>query len=156
MIRILFVCSANRCRSPTAQGILENIIEKRALQDQILVDSAGTHVFHPGNPPDPMAIQEAENNDIDISRQRTRIVIAEDFEEFDYIIGMDRYNIEHLMKISPEQHKPKIKLLTEFYNLEDLECIPDPYRADLGGFSHVYEIIAAATDTLLQQIIKRS
>ena len=95
-VKVLFVCMGNICRSPTAQGVFENLVVSQGLAERILIDSAGTHAYHVGNPPDRRSQAAAKDRGLDLSGQRARKVELLDFERFDYILAMDRTNLQDL------------------------------------------------------------
>ena len=88
MIKVLFVCMGNICRSPSAEGVFRDKVSVAGLSDRIYIDSAGTHAYHVGNPPDPRSQEAAIKRDFDLSAQRARKVEVSDFDEFDYVIAM--------------------------------------------------------------------
>ncbi len=114
-IKVLFVCMGNICRSPTAHGVFQGMVEREGLIEQIEVDSAGTHAYHVGNPPDNRAQQTALDRGFDLSGQRARQATSEDFLRFDYILAMDRDNYANLAAISPGgEMRAELKLFMDF------------------------------------------
>src|SRR6185436_7897223 len=99
MVKVLFVCMGNICRSPTAEGVFRKLVREQGLEDVIEIDSAGTHDYHIGAPPDPRAQQAAARRGIDLSSLRGRKAAREDFSRFDYILVMDRENYDNLLEI---------------------------------------------------------
>lgn len=154
-VKVLVVCMGNICRSPLAHGLLEHRVEKAGLSTRIVIDSAGTHAYHVGNPPDPRSQQTARRHGIDLSTQRARKVQVSDFAEFDYVLAMDNDNHALLRAQCPEEHRHKLKLFLEFApQLAETE-VPDPYYGGDSGFEQVYQLIAAATDGLIADIEAR-
>jgi len=151
-IRVLMVCMGNICRSPLAHGLFQSLVEKEGLSELIVVDSAGTHAYHVGEPPDPRSQQTAERHGIDLSEQRARRVRQQDFEEFDYILAMDRDNYDNLIDIAPPAHQHKVRLFLEFAPQHREREVPDPYYGGADGFTHVYELVEAAARGLLADI----
>lgn len=151
-IRICFVCMGNICRSPTAQGVFANMLQREGLSEVVEVDSAGTHAYHVGEPPDRRARAAALKRKIDLGPQRARRVASEDFEDFDYIVAMDRSNQEDLMEIaSPGQHD-KIRLFLEYAaELPEID-VPDPYYGGPQGFERVLDLIEVASQALIAEI----
>lgn len=149
------VCMGNICRSPLAHGLFEDLVEREGLSDLIVVDSAGTHAYHIGEAPDPRSQQTARRHGIDLSHQRARRVAHPDFEEFDYILAMDRDNYSILVRSAPAEHHSKIRLFLEFAPERDEEEVPDPYYGGPEGFDRVYDMVEAAARGLLQDIRSR-
>ena len=107
-VSVLFVCTGNICRSPTAQGVFEYKVAQAGLTQRVFVDSAGTHGFHVGCKPDTRAQVAAARRGFDLSQQRSRRVASEDFANFDYLIGMDFANLEVLLELCPPPHRDKL------------------------------------------------
>ena len=110
MIRVLFVCLGNICRSPSAEGVLRMLVAQAGLEHKIEVDSAGTGAWHIGEPPDPRALNAAAARGIDLSGQRARQIALADFHAFDYILGMDRQNLAVLNKMRPRTQQGMAEL----------------------------------------------
>ena len=124
MVKVLFVCLGNICRSPTAESMFRKLLEETALAERIMTDSAGTHTYHIDQPPDHRAQQAAARRGIDMSALRGRQATAEDIEEFDYVLAMDRENYHNLIRIKGEREN--IRLLLEYSeNFTDDE-VPGP------------------------------
>lgn len=142
----------NICRSPTAQGVFEFLVEEASLGEHIDIDSAGTHAYHIGEKPDQRATQAAAGRGIDLSRQRARRVEAADFARFDYVLAMDSSNFDDLAAICPQQHQDKIHLFLEF--AEDLSQreVPDPYYGGNHGFERVLDLIEMGARALLEDV----
>jgi len=141
MIAILIVCSANICRSPLAQGVLEKLVVEQGLQHQVTVDSAGTHVFKSGHRPDKRAQQMADKTGANIKKLKARMVKADDFLRFDYILAMDLENLRSLEAICPEEYRNKLHLMMEFASQSDSNEVPDPYFGNLLGFERVLGLL---------------
>lgn len=155
MIKVLFVCLGNICRSPTAEGVFRKLIQEQGYVDRILTDSAGTHAYHVGEPPDERAQATAALRDIDISQSRGRMATVSDIEEFDYILAMDRENLLHLRKIGPPQMRHKIELLLKYLPHRREQDVPDPYFGGASGFDRVLDMIEEAAHGLLNEIRNR-
>lgn len=155
MIRVLFVCLGNICRSPTAHGVMLGLLESEGLNDQVFVDSAGTAGWHIGKTPDPRSQQAALARGVDISDQRARQVSAEDFETFDYVLAMDRSNLDDLKALytsnGSQGTEPKL-FLRAFGRSFDEHEVPDPYYGGEAGFRHVLDLVEDACDGLLADI----
>jgi len=152
MVKVLFVCMGNICRSPTAHGVFEHLVLQASLEKQIEIDSAGTHAYHVGEPPDKRAQATALNRGVDLSTQRARRVREADFEYYDYVIAMDNDNLVNLRKICPRAQKSKIILFLDYSNLFDEDEVPDPYYGGPKGFERVLDMVESAADGLLREI----
>lgn len=142
---VLFVCTGNICRSPTAEGVFSTLIEKEKLTQQFFIESAGTHAYHIGEAPDLRAQKAAKERGVSLSQIRARKIIFGDFEDFDYILAMDKDNYDILMQFSPDQHKAKIKLYLDFAPHLDICEVPDPYYGGQYGFEKVLDMIEDAS-----------
>jgi len=151
-IKVLFVCMGNICRSPTAQGVFEALVAGSSLAEQILVDSAGTHAYHIGEPPDARASEAALRRGVDLSPQKARRVTPEDFVEFDYVLAMDRSNYEDLSALCEAGYLPKLRLFLEYAPDLKLYEVPDPYYGGATGFERVLDLIEEAAQGLLADI----
>ena len=152
--KVLFVCMGNICRSPTAHGVFEQKVQKRKLNDQIIVDSAGTHAYHVGESPDPRSQATALTKGYDLSTQRARQVTKQDFDEFDYVIAMDDANYQNLMLLANDDQKSRVHLCMSFAQSRDETEVPDPYYGN-DGFEHVLDMIEVASDGLLEHILAK-
>ncbi len=151
-IRVLFVCTGNICRSPTAEAVLTQRVAAAGLADRIKVDSAGTHDFHVGDAPDPRAQETAARRGYDLSKQRGRQVIRRDFVEFDYVLAMDQTNVRALAPLCPAEHAGKLRLIMEFARGSTEREVPDPYNGGSQDFDWVLDLLEAATDGLLEHL----
>ena len=154
-IAVLFVCMGNICRSPTAEGVFRHIVENSHLSEQIETDSAGTHAYHVGEPPDNRAQSTANSRGIDISDLRARRVSDDDFEVFDYIIAMDKDNLAGLLNQCPAHHQEKVKLFLSYAEAVNESEVPDPYYGGEHGFVRVFDMVEAASNGLLAEINNR-
>lgn len=154
-IKVLFVCMGNICRSPLAHGRFEHLVQEDGLAGRISVDSAGTHAYHEGEPPDLRSQQTALRRGIDISGQRARKVAPADFEEFDYILAMDRDNLVILQSLAPPGQSHKVRLFLDFAPELNESEVPDPYYGGQAGFERVYDLVDAASLGLLEVIRTR-
>jgi protein-tyrosine phosphatase len=138
------VCLGNICRSPLAEGIMQNLVDERGLDWQI--DSAGTGGWHVGEGPDRRSVRTARNHGIDISRQVCRQFRPSDFERFDHIFVMDKYNLSDVQAMAPDETaEAKVKLL-----LGNRE-VPDPYYDD-SQFEPVFELIEEGCKDIVKQL----
>jgi len=154
MVKVLFVCLGNICRSPTAHGVFESMLESEGLSSSVSVDSAGTGAWHAGHSPDGRAQQAAISRGVDLSHIRARQVEIEDFEMFDYILAMDKTNLNDLLDQSPEAYKEKIKLFLSFGQDDKILEVPDPYYGGVKGFDTVLNLVESACQGLLEEIKK--
>jgi protein-tyrosine phosphatase len=144
----------NICRSPTAEGVFIKRLRDAGLQDQVYVDSAGTHAYHVGNPPDRRSQQTAARRGVDLSKLRARQAIAEDFRQFDYVLAMDEDNFAYLRSLCPPDEEYKLRLFLEFAPHLPTREVPDPYYGGLSGFDRVLDMVEEAADGLLDEIIR--
>ena len=154
-VSVLFVCMGNICRSPTAHGIFRRLIEQEGLADRILIDSAGTHAYHIGKPPDERAQATAIKRGFDLSDLRARQAAAVDFETFDYVLAMDRENREILASLCPAGYEERLSLFLDYAPDLGIEEVPDPYWGGEQGFEQVFDMLEAASLGLLEEIRSR-
>ncbi len=155
MPSVLFVCMGNICRSPMAEGIFRREVIQSGLQDQISIDSAGTHSYHIGEPPDTRAQSAISLRGVDISGLRGRQVADADFETFDYILAMDEGNLSILRSNSPAHSHEKIRLLLSFSSKYPNQEVPDPYYGGKRGFEDNLDMIEDAVQGLIDDIRSR-
>jgi protein-tyrosine phosphatase len=151
-VSVLFVCMGNICRSPTAEGVFRHHVNERGLGDRIAIDSAGTHAYHVGEPPDRRAFAAAERRGISLAELYARRVSDSDFESFDFIIAMDEDNLRRLVDQSPEEHRAKVQLFMSFASVDVTE-VPDPYYGGSAGFEKVLDLIEEASRGLLETLV---
>lgn len=149
---VLFVCMGNICRSPTAEGVFRHRLKLAGLENQVLVDSAGTHAYHVGNPPDDRSIQHAARRRYDLAKLRARQVIEEDFTRFRYVLAMDGANLSSLLKLRPDNHEGHVGLFLDFVPDARLREVPDPYYGGADGFELVLDLVEEGADSLLQRV----
>jgi protein-tyrosine phosphatase len=154
-IKVLFVCMGNICRSPTAHGVFRRLVESEGLADVIEIDSAGTHAYHVGEPPDPRSRATAERRGVDLGDLRARQARIEDFERFDYVLAMDRDNFHGLQALCPSGMEHKLVLFLDFAPHLRLREVPDPYYGGPNGFEQVFDMVEQAAQGLLSDIRSR-
>ena len=150
--RILFVCMGNICRSPTAEGVFRKVLAERAPELDVQIDSAGTHGYHTGAPPDPRACRAAQRRGVDLKPLRARQVTAHDFEHFELVIAMDEQNRQFLVEACPPEYQSRIRLLLEFAPHLERREVPDPYYGGSTGFEHVLDLVEEAATGLLEHL----
>lgn len=151
MKRILFVCTGNICRSPTAEAVARHWAAKTGLDGEIEFDSAGTHGYHAGETPDARAQQTARSRGYDLARLRARAVERRDFEDFDLILAMDRGHLNWLRRECPAQHLHKLAMFLSYSEIEPDGDVPDPYYGGKDGFELVLNLCEDAVRGLLDQ-----
>ncbi len=152
MVRVLFVCMGNICRSPLAQGVLENVLRREGLQGEVFVDSAGTGSWHAGSPPDERAQRSARLRGLDLSSQRARQIAREDCESFDYVLTMDEANYRTVAALC--RGRAEVRPFLDFAAGSPETEVPDPFYGGPEGFEHVLDLVEAASEGLLEDIKK--
>jgi protein-tyrosine phosphatase len=150
--RVLFVCMGNICRSPTAEGVFRKLLAERAPELDVQIDSAGTHGYHVGAPPDPRACLAAERRGVDLRSLRARRVHDRDFEHFELVLAMDEQNREFLLELSPPEYHDRIRLFMEFAPHLERREVPDPYYGGATGFEHVLDLVEEAAAGLIEHL----
>lgn len=152
---LLFVCTGNICRSPTAEGVMRQRLRAAGLEDAVLVDSAGTHGYHVGDPPDPRSIAAARRRGVDIAGLAARRVVAADFQRFDLILAMDGGHYQHLRRMAPPGSERRVRLFLDFCpDGVPGRDVPDPYYDGPAAFERVLDLVEDAADGLLS-IVRR-
>lgn len=146
---VLFVCLGNICRSPTAHGVFEHLVEQAGLTGRIQIDSAGVADWHTGKAPDKRSQEYAAKRGYNLSHLRARPVTIEDFETYELLLAMDGNNLKHLLEMSPPEHRHKVKLFLEFAEGISEREVPDPYYGDGEGFELVLDLVDNACQGLL-------
>jgi protein-tyrosine phosphatase len=153
MMRILFVCMGNICRSPTAEGVFRSLVLAEAPDLEIFIDSAGTHDYHRGQPPDERAQAAALARGVDLGTLRARQVESADFETFDLIIAMDEANLSALNRRCPPPLRERLRLFMEYAPARSVREVPDPYYGGPNGFEHVLDLVEDASRGLLESLL---
>lgn len=150
--RIVFVCTGNICRSPTAEGVLRQMAAAQGLADRVEVASAGLEDWHAGAPPDARSQAHAQRRGYDLAAQRARHFTRRDFEFFDWVIAMDAGHHDRLRRMCPPQHAHKLRRAADFGDSVPKDGVPDPYCGDAGGFERVLDLIEAACAGVMAEI----
>jgi protein-tyrosine phosphatase len=153
--RILFVCTGNICRSPTAEGVARGLAAKQGVDHLFEFDSAGTHGYHVGDPPDPRTVAAARRRGYDLSSLRARRVTEFDFISFDHVLAMDREHLELLQRACPRLHHKKLGLFLEYRQAFDQDEVPDPYYGGAQGFEQVLDLVEDAAAHLILTLSAR-
>jgi protein-tyrosine phosphatase len=152
-VNVLFVCMGNICRSPTAQGVFRDMVDKQGLSEYISTDSAGTIDYHTGSQPDRRARETAVKRGLDLSDLRARMVTSDDFERFDYVLAMDQANYSDLEAICPPGREERLYLFLDFAPDQPIREVPDPYYGGITGFDRVFDLVEEASRGLLEKIV---
>ena len=152
LYRVLFVCMGNICRSPTAHGVFEAMVQEAGLGEQVRVDSAGTHSYHVGAPPDARSQAHALNRGYDLSSQSARQLTRQDFADFDLVLVMDWDNLALAQERCPPEQQRKVRRLAEFFQQHDSTVVPDPYQGGAQGFEHVLDLVEDGCAGLLRHV----
>ena len=152
VVKVLFVCMGNICRSPTAEGVFRQKVEQQGLTARISIDSAGTHAYHIGKPPDTRSQQAAQRRGLDLSTLRARQVELRDFKHFDYVLAMDEENLSGLLEICPQPLQQKVQLFLQYAPHTNEINVPDPYYGGAVGFERVLDLVEAASQGFITHL----
>ncbi|MCW2245266.1 protein-tyrosine phosphatase [Azospirillum fermentarium] len=152
MVKVLFVCTGNICRSPTAHGVFRAFVREAGLEDRIHTDSAGTSGYHVGDPPDRRSLELARQRGYDLSDLRARRVTVGDFRDFDHILAMDHGHLDALRRMAPRDSTADVRLFLDYAPDWPVREVPDPYYGGALGFVEVLEMVEAASRGLLGRI----
>jgi protein-tyrosine phosphatase len=152
VVSVLMVCTGNICRSPTAEGALRHLAKARGLADRVRIASAGTHDYHVGEAPDPRSMQHASKRGYDLSLQRAMQVAKAHFEEFDYILAMDRGHLRILKQMQRQGARARLGLFLEASGKWKDGDVPDPYYGGDAGFEQVLDMVEEAGARWLDRI----
>lgn len=150
--RILFVCTGNICRSPTAEGVTRHWLRMVGLDGQVTVDSAGTQGYHAGEAPDPRSQRAAAGRGYDLSRLRGRKLKSDDYAHFDLLLAMDRGHYEIMRRKCPPEHQHKIRLFLSFAPELGHDEVPDPYYGGASDFDDVLRLCEAGAQGLIDML----
>lgn len=154
MVKVIFVCMGNICRSPTAEVVFRHLVESAGVSEHFLIDSAGTHDYHIGSPPDKRTQHAALQRGYDMSGLRGRQVEVADFDRFDYVLAMDHANLATLRRLCPDGKRERLGLFLEYASRHDEREVPDPYYGGGKGFERVLDLVEDAAEGLLEHIQK--
>lgn len=155
-VRVLFVCTGNICRSPTAHAVFLQRVHEAGLAERIEVDSAGTHGFHVGQAPDRRSTEAAARRGYDLSDQRARQIEADDLSTFDYVLAMDGGNLAMLQALMStagiSSPRARIGLLLDYVEGAVGKDVPDPYYGTRNGFEEVLDLVESGAERLLARL----
>lgn len=153
MTAILFVCTGNICRSPTAEGVFRHLVAQAGLEDQFTIDSAGTHAYHVGEPPDHRSAAAAERRGYDLSPLRARALVPADYDRFDLLLAMDRGHLEIMQRKRPAGSRAELSLFLDHAPtpLKGRD-VPDPYYGEGRHFGEVLDLVEAGSRALLRKL----
>lgn len=153
-VRILFVCLGNICRSPAAQGVMEQLVKEKGVEDKFVIDSAGLYGGHAGDLPDHRMRVHAQRRGLNLTH-RSRQVRESDFDRFDIIVAMDNSNYDRLRALAPTpEDERKVVKMADFFTLHPwADCVPDPYYDGAQGFENALDLIEDGCNTLLRKLI---
>ncbi|MEB3230426.1 MAG: low molecular weight protein-tyrosine-phosphatase [Leptolyngbyaceae bacterium] len=153
--KLLFVCLGNICRSPSAEGIMNHLLEQRQLTNQIECDSAGTSSYHIGSSPDSRMTAAAKRQGIRLSG-RSRQFVLEDFDQFDLILAMDKSNYQDILRLDRQgQYGDRVRLMCHYCRHHSDDEVPDPYYGGEAGFNYVIDLLQDACEGLLDEVLKK-
>lgn len=150
-VGVLFVCMGNICRSPTAHGVFQAMVDEQGLGDRIVVDSAGTHSYHIGSPPDLRSQDTARSHGIDLSALQARRFESDDYLDFDFLLAMDFSNLSNMESLKTDGARARLDLMLDYSDKYKQKEVPDPYYGE-DGFEQVFDLISDASAGLLRHI----
>src|SRR5579871_3729658 len=153
--KVLFVCTGNICRSPTAEAVFRHHVTAAGLDKRIETASAGTHTFHVGETVDSRSIAAAAARGVDMADMRARKLLDEDFHTFDLILVMDRHHHNHLTALKPNEARATIQLFLDYHPKLAGRNVPDPFYGTPDDFKHVFTMIDEASRSLLAELKKQ-
>lgn len=152
MFKVLFVCTGNICRSPTAHGVLRHRLKELALDTRVFADSAAMKSYHIGDPPDFRSMDRAAARGYDLSDLRARRIETDDFHDFSLILAMDKGHFRGLKAVRPKESRADIRLFMDFAPQLNIKQVPDPYYGGQDDFEHVLDLVEAGVDGLINTL----
>jgi protein-tyrosine phosphatase len=149
---VIFICTGNICRSPTAHGVFRQRVRDAGLDAAVRVDSAGTHGYHVGDPPDKRSQTHARSRGYELADLRARQLAAHDFTQAHLLLVMDDDNLRAAQSRCPPEHRAKLRRFTEFCRVHRSRSVPDPYYGEADGFEHVLDLVEDGCDGLLAHV----
>jgi protein-tyrosine phosphatase len=149
---VIFVCTGNICRSPTAHGVFRQRVRDAGLDAQVRVDSAGTQGYHVGDPPDARSQAHARTRGYELADLRARQLAAVDFAQADLLLVMDEDNLRVAQARCPAEHRARLHRFTEFCRVHRSRDVPDPYYGGADGFERVLDLVEDGCDGLLAHV----
>ena len=156
MISILFVCTGNICRSPTAEGVFRHLVAEAGLESRFRIESAGTEGYHAGSPPDHRAVKIAGKKGVSLAGQVARPLERDDYQSFDYIYAMDGEHFYELHQRAPKERRAKIDMFLSLVPQLNTKEVPDPWYGSESDFEHVYRLVDAGARAILDTIRKEN
>src|SRR5215469_3065403 len=152
LVRVLFVCTGNICRSPIVEVVFRTLVARERLSGAIAIDSAGTGDYQLGQPPDPRAVRAARSRGYELPDRVARQVTEDDFRRFEWILGMDYNNLEALSALRPQDYGGHLGLFLDFAPETGLYEIPDPYHGTMRDFERVVELAERAAPAVIAAV----
>lgn len=153
--KVLLVCMGNICRSPTAEAVLTRMLDEQGLSERFELDSAGTHHYHVGHPPDSRTVEQGEVHGLRLSHLRARQLQPEDYYEYDYILMADTANLDDAESINPGNGTAKVYKMLHFATEYEVADVPDPYYGGPNGFKRVIDLIEDGMAGFLAHVLDK-
>lgn len=151
-VSVLFVCTGNICRSPTAEGVFRHILRREGLDGLVRADSAATHGYHTGDPPDPRTVAAARARGVCLTDLRARRLVAADFHDFTHILAMDRGHLALMRGMAPPDGRAATALFMDYAPAAGHAEVPDPYYGGPADFELVLDLVETGAESLLRAL----